>query len=98
MPLYEYQCLKCGAHLEKIQKFSDTPLTKCEKCGGHLEKLVSASALQFKGSGWYINDYLRKSSTAETSKTETSSGGDAKKPAESAKPSEPKETKTPSSK
>jgi putative FmdB family regulatory protein len=61
LPLYEYQCLKCKALIEKIQKFSDAPLTKCEKCGGKLERLLSAPAIQFKGSGWYITDYARKS-------------------------------------
>jgi putative FmdB family regulatory protein len=61
LPLYEYQCKQCGAHLEKIQKFSDPPLRKCPKCGGELERLVSPPAIQFKGSGWYITDYARKS-------------------------------------
>ncbi|PYV06002.1 MAG: transcriptional regulator, partial [Acidobacteria bacterium] len=56
MPLYEYRCLKCGARFEKIVKFSDPPLTACEKCGGELEQLLSAPAIQFKGSGWYITD------------------------------------------
>ncbi len=66
MPLYEYRCRKCGAVVEKIQKFSDSPLVKCEKCGGKLEKLVSASAIQFKGSGWYVTDYARKSSASKS--------------------------------
>ena len=68
MPLYEYQCLKCKAVTEKIRKFSDPPLTKCEKCGGKLERLLSAPAIQFKGTGWYITDYARKSpgSASET--------------------------------
>ncbi|MGO9271002.1 MAG: FmdB family zinc ribbon protein [Terriglobia bacterium] len=60
MPLYEYECMKCGVRYERIQKFSDAPLTKCEKCGGQLEKLVSAPSIQFKGSGWYVNDYSKK--------------------------------------
>ncbi len=58
MPLYEYQCKKCGHRFEEIQKFSDKPLTKCPKCRkGRLEKLLSAPAVQFKGSGWYVTDY-----------------------------------------
>lgn len=57
MPLYEYRCSKCGHQFEVIQKFSDSPKTKCPKCGGLLEKLLSASAIQFKGSGWYVTDY-----------------------------------------
>jgi putative FmdB family regulatory protein len=61
LPLYEYQCAKDGT-FEQIQKFSDPPLTACPKCGGPIEKLLSAPAIQFKGSGWYITDYARKSS------------------------------------
>ncbi len=65
MPLYEYRCQKCGAVIEKIQKFSDAPLLKCEECGGRLEKLLSPPAIQFKGSGWYVTDYGRKSRSAD---------------------------------
>jgi putative FmdB family regulatory protein len=57
MPIYEFECQKCKAHTEVFQKMSDKSPTKCEKCGGRLEKLVSASAIQFKGSGWYVTDY-----------------------------------------
>jgi putative FmdB family regulatory protein len=61
MPLYEYQCTKCGHRFEKIQKFSDKMIKKCPECGGRVEQLVSAPAVQFKGSGWYVTDYARKS-------------------------------------
>jgi putative FmdB family regulatory protein len=61
MPLYEYQCKKCGHRFEKIQKFSDKPIKKCPECGGAVEQLVSAPAVQFKGSGWYVTDYAKKS-------------------------------------
>ena len=57
MPIYEFECRKCKAKLEVFQKMSDKPPVKCKKCGGRLEKLVSASAIQFKGSGWYVTDY-----------------------------------------
>jgi putative FmdB family regulatory protein len=57
MPIYEFECRKCKAHLEVFQKMNDKPPVKCSKCGGPLEKLVSASAIQFKGSGWYVTDY-----------------------------------------
>lgn len=77
MPLYEYRCRKCGVVMEKIQKFSDSPLVKCGKCGGRLEKLVSASAIQFKGSGWYITDYPRKSSEGSSKADGGSSHGDS---------------------
>jgi putative FmdB family regulatory protein len=62
LPLYEYECKKCGRRVEEIQKFSDSPLTTCEFCKGELERLISASAIQFKGSGWYVTDYARKPS------------------------------------
>ena len=62
MPLYEYECPKDGA-FEQMQKFSDPPLAACPKCGGPVEKLLSAPAIQFKGSGWYVTDYARKGSS-----------------------------------
>ena len=65
MPLYEYQCPRDGT-FEKMQKFSDPPLTVCPTCGGPVEKLLSAPAIQFKGTGWYITDYARKSGGGES--------------------------------
>lgn len=59
MPLYEYQCENCGEVFELIEKFSDEPLTTHEKCGGKVNRLISAPALQFKGSGWYVTDYAK---------------------------------------
>jgi len=61
MPLYEYQCEKCAHRFEVIQKFSDAPIAVCPKCGGPVVKLLSSPAIQFKGSGWYITDYAKKS-------------------------------------
>lgn len=63
MPLYEYECLKCGTRFEQIRKFSDPPLNKHDGCGGKVRKLLSAPAIQFKGSGWYITDYARAGKT-----------------------------------
>ena len=60
MPIYEYQCKKCKAHVEVLQKITDKPLTKCRKCGGRLEKQWSQAGFQFKGSGWYVTDYAGK--------------------------------------
>ena len=60
MPLYEYECKKCG-RFERIQKFSDRAVRKCPTCKGPVEKLLSAPAIQFKGSGWYVTDYAKKS-------------------------------------
>lgn len=62
MPLYEYQCLKCGRRTEKIESVSGPHLKKCPHCGGKVEALISAPAIQFKGSGWYVTDYAGKSS------------------------------------
>jgi len=62
MPLYEYQCKKCQHRFERIQKFSDPHIKKCPECGGPVEQLLSPPAVQFKGSGWYVTDYAKKSS------------------------------------
>ena len=66
MPLYEYQCSKCGNVFEVIQKFSDTPLKKHQGCGGKVEKLISAPSFQFKGTGWYATDYPKSNAGAKT--------------------------------
>jgi len=73
MPLYEYECESCGDLFELIQKFSDEPLTVHEKCGGKVHRILSAPALQFKGSGWYVNDYAKSTnaSPAESNKTDS---------------------------
>ena len=60
MPIYEYSCQKCGAHLEVLQKISDKPLARHEKCGGKLSKEWSQTSFQLKGSGWYVTDYAGK--------------------------------------
>ena len=79
MPIYEYECEKCGHRVEKIQKFSDPPLEACEKCGGPVHKMQSAPAFQFKGTGWYVTDYAKSGKTGtedkktESEKTDTSS-------------------------
>ena len=61
MPLYEYECEACGVRFERIQRFSDKPVKICPECGGSVEKLLSSSAIQFKGTGWYVTDYAKKS-------------------------------------
>jgi putative FmdB family regulatory protein len=78
VPLYEYQCGRCG-RFEVIQKFSDPVLAACPTCGGGVSKLLSAPAIQFKGTGWYITDYARKS------------GGDGSKPSEASSTASSKE-------
>ena len=103
MPLYEYQCPKCG-RFELIRKFSDEPLTRCPTCGSPIQKLLSAPAIQFKGTGWYITDYAKKGGGSESKgKSEggaSESKGDSKTSetkTESAKPAE-KAAKTKASK
>lgn len=92
MPLYEYLCEACGRRTEVLQRLDEPPLAKCAECGGPLRKLLSAPAFQFKGSGWYLTDYARKSGSeagdAKSGGGETSSasdgGGDKAKAAEPA--------------
>ena len=68
MPLYEYECKKCGSVFEVLQKLSDPALTVHDHCGGVLEKLLSPPAFQFKGSGWYVTDYAKASSSRSAPK------------------------------
>src|SRR5580704_1667801 len=77
MPIYEYRCSKCGKTFEKIQKFSDAPVVVHEECGGPVERLISTSALQFKGSGWYVNDYA-KGSSKSSGESKSESKGESK--------------------
>jgi putative FmdB family regulatory protein len=60
VPLYEYRCKQCGHQFEKIQSFSAPEEKECPVCHGEVERLLSAPAIQFKGSGWYVNDYAAK--------------------------------------
>src|SRR6186713_2204010 len=80
MPLYEYQCEACSHRFERIQKFSDPPIETCPTCGGPVRKLLSSPAIQFKGTGWYITDYAKKSSTdaGKTDGGKSDSGKDTK--------------------
>jgi putative FmdB family regulatory protein len=105
MPIYEYQCSKCGNVFEVMQKFSDAPLKKHAKCGGKVEKLISRSGFQLKGGGWYATDYARsgavkedKSSTTETkseaSSTESKATSDSKATESKTSESKPAESKT----
>jgi putative FmdB family regulatory protein len=89
MPLYEYKCTKCGSVFEILQKVNDPPLTKCVHCQGAVNKMISPSALQFKGSGWYITDYASKGNPApktkekEPTKKDTGASSEKKSPASS---------------
>jgi putative FmdB family regulatory protein len=93
MPLYEYECKKCHHRFERIQKYSDPHVKKCPDCGGRVEQVVSAPAVQFKGSGWYVTDYAKKPSTGSGS---SSSNGDSSD--SNSKKDEKRETKSETSK
>ncbi len=76
MPLYEYECEQCGARFEVIQRFSDPAVDACKTCGGPVHKLISAPAIHFKGTGWYITDYARKKNgSGESAESSASSSG-----------------------
>ena len=98
MPLYEYKCDQCGDVFERLQKFSDEPLTVHEKCGGPVHRLISRSALQFKGSGWYITDYAKSGANpAGSSKNEGDSKGSSSKGSSESKASDGNSSSKPSS-
>jgi putative FmdB family regulatory protein len=78
VPLYEYECSKCRNRFEKIESVSSPTVKRCPKCGGRSKRLVSRSAIQFKGSGWYVNDYAKKSASGTAAPGATGEGGDAK--------------------
>ena len=65
MPIYEYECGKCGHHVEVLQKFSDPPITECEECHSEMKKLISQSTFHLKGTGWYVTDYANKSGNSD---------------------------------
>jgi putative FmdB family regulatory protein len=82
MPLYEYRCESCAHRFERIQKFSDPPVETCPQCSGHVKKLLSSPAIQFKGTGWYVTDYAKKSGSAGGA-SESSGSGSAESKGES---------------
>ena len=99
MPLYEYQCDDCKHRFERIQKFSDELVKTCPSCGGSVRKLLSSPAIQFKGTGWYVTDYARKTDESKTPSedrkketTETKpTSKESKKPTDSKPKSESKQ-------
>jgi putative FmdB family regulatory protein len=76
VPIYEYQCTKCGEVFEAFQKITDDPLTNCKFCSSKVEKIISHSSFQLKGSGWYLTDYARRSSSSALDKPKTSESSD----------------------
>jgi len=96
MPIYEYQCESCRHRFEKLQNISDKPCKKCPNCDGPLRKLISSPAIQFKGKGFYINDYAKKSGSETEGKAKDSDKDKDKAPAAKAgeKPAEAKKVET----
>ena len=98
MPNYEYLCKNCGHRFEQIRKFSDKQLRKCPECGGVIEQVISAPAVRFKGSGWYVTDYPKKgagsasssSSEGDSATKETKDSKDKKEAKDTKKDDKPK--------
>ena len=78
MPIYEYECTKCGKLEEALQHFSDKPLTKCRSCAGKLQKLISQTTFHLKGTGWYVTDYANKSASTPKPSSKDGKSKDAK--------------------
>ena len=89
MPLYEYECARCGKRFELLQKFSDPPTATCVACGGAAHRQLSAPAIQFKGSGWYVTDYARKPAPAEKSESKSEAKSEPAAKSEEKKPDTP---------
>jgi len=90
LPLYEYRCLKCDRHTDKIENLKGPHLKKCPHCGGKVESVITAPSFQFKGTGWYVTDYGRKTSGGDGEKREQ---GEKSEKAEKADKSEKAESK-----
>jgi len=89
LPLYEYECTVCKHRFELLQKFSDEPAKVCVRCGAPVQRLLSSPAIHFKGTGWYVTDYGKSGSTAESKKSKDDSGDKAPAASESATIKEP---------
>jgi len=95
MPLYEYCCTSCGERTEALQHLGDALLSECQRCGGALEKLLSAPALQFKGTGWYVTDYgNRHVTTADNDKSAAGKGNGSKVESKTAEKPAPTKERT----
>jgi putative FmdB family regulatory protein len=94
LPLYEYACLKCKRHTDKIENMNGPHLKKCPHCGGKVESVITAPAIQFKGSGWYVTDYGKKTAGGDSGKSDK---GEKSEKSEKAEKSEKSESKTASS-
>jgi putative FmdB family regulatory protein len=88
LPLYEYACLKCKRHTDKIEHVNGPHLKKCPHCGGKVEPVITAPAIQFKGSGWYVNDYGKKTSGGDGGSSDKGDKAEKGEKAEKAEKSE----------
>jgi putative FmdB family regulatory protein len=103
MPIYEYNCQKCGT-FETTQKITEKPLSKCPTCKGKVKKLISNTSFQLKGTGWYVTDYARKGesngdgngSKSSSAESKSESKGDSKSESSPSK-SEKSSTSAPNS-
>jgi len=85
MPIYEYECKKCGHQTEAMQKFSDPPIAECEMCHGKMKKLISPSTFHLKGTGWYVTDYASKSRSDPGSESRSDPGSESSSKSEQGK-------------
>jgi putative FmdB family regulatory protein len=95
MPLYEFECFVCKHRFEKIRRVDDASPVRCPRCEGEVRRLLSAPALQFKGSGWYVTDYGKGngSRSAALAKTEGSESSESSDSTPKAKPADTAESK-----
>jgi putative FmdB family regulatory protein len=94
LPLYEYRCLKCDRHTDKIEKVDGPHLKKCPHCGGKVESVITAPAIQFKGSGWYVNHYGKKTSGGDSGKSDKSEKSEKSEKSDKSEKSESKGSST----
>jgi putative FmdB family regulatory protein len=93
MPTYGYRCTTCSHEFERFQKISDPAVTACETCGEPVKKILYPVGIQFKGSGFYVNDYAPKSAPSESASPSASSGGSESTTPSTTTTTESKETK-----
>ena len=93
MPLYEYECFVCGHRFERIRRVEEASNMTCPECGGSVRRLLSAPALQFKGSGWYVTDYGKGNSGRSTALAKTEDS-DTSPPKTDSKPKTKETTKS----
>jgi putative FmdB family regulatory protein len=98
LPLYEYRCLKCDRHTDKIENLNGPHLKKCPHCGGKVESVLTAPAIQFKGSGWYVTDYGRKTTGGDGQKSEKSEQSEKSEKSDKSEKSSKSDSKTDSAK